>query len=141
MRFLAKEPGVADAAILLAAPSDLRLIPSRIDKNAASGFEQFVKSAAAFVNAQDGELLDQWNLMLRSRQPIEVAHSVKVPALIVVGTRDWNVLQSDAEALRAAWGGPAQVLEVPADHDFEGAHISIATAIGQLFDTLANPAP
>jgi len=77
--------------------------------------------------------------MMRSPQPTEIAHRVKVPALMVVGSRDWNVLQSDAEALRKTWGGPAQILDVPYDHDFDGAHISIANAIKQLFEKLVRP--
>jgi hypothetical protein len=100
------------------------------------GFDRFVKSAAGFVNANEDELLEQWSHMMQSPQPTEIAHRVKAPAVMIVGSRDRNVLQSDAEALRKAYGGPTEFLDVPLNHDFDGAQISIANAIKQLFERL-----
>lgn len=125
VRTLAARPDLASRVRFLAlqAPvAHVAKLRERAEMVAPGAFHAFLASGEGLLNAEHADLVAEADAMREDEEPFALAPRLRVPTVIVHGTRDEQVPVEQGRDLHAALAEPKRLVELDADHAFEGAH-------------------
>lgn len=125
VRVLARNPGLADFLVLEAPLADA----GELRRLAGAAWEAFLQDGQDVLRGDPAVRIAEAAQLPPEEEPVALAPRIKMPALILHGTRDSVVPIEQGRELRDALNGPTQLVELDAGHWFDGLDEELAERI------------